>query len=165
MSHTSHVVTSVTTLRERPELAIFATLAIIVFKFFKAVLFLGAGSVIIALHHEQDMRKMGGLKAHMPLTYVTFFISVLAIAGFPPFAGFFSKDEILWLAYTNSHVSKFVWLLALVVVSGLVLNFVPDPATMLDEAAAAIAHAETLIDTAAPERTLTSSGWSAASVS
>ncbi|MBI1995629.1 MAG: NADH-quinone oxidoreductase subunit L [Deltaproteobacteria bacterium] len=82
--------------------------------FFKACLFLGAGSVIHAMHHEQDMRKMGGLKAHMPLTTVTFFISVLAIAGFPPFAGFFSKDEILWLAYTNPHVSKFVWLLALV---------------------------------------------------
>jgi len=82
--------------------------------FFKACLFLGAGSVIHAMHHEQDMRKMGGLKTAMPLTFVTFFISVLAIAGFPPFAGFFSKDEILWLAYTNSHVSKFVWLLALV---------------------------------------------------
>ena len=82
--------------------------------FFKACLFLGAGSVIQAMHHEQDMRKMGGLKANMPLTFVTFFISVLAIAGFPPFAGFFSKDEILWLAYTNPHVSKFVWLLALV---------------------------------------------------
>ncbi len=82
--------------------------------FFKACLFLGAGSVIQAMHHEQDMRKMGGLKAKMPLTFFTFFISVLAIAGFPPFAGFFSKDEILWLAYTNPHVSKFVWLLALV---------------------------------------------------
>jgi len=82
--------------------------------FFKACLFLGAGSVIHAMHHEQDMRKMGGLKAKMPLTFVTFFISVLAIAGFPPFAGFFSKDEILWLAYTNPHVSKFVWLMALV---------------------------------------------------
>jgi len=82
--------------------------------FFKACLFLGAGSVIHALHHEQDMRKMGGLKAKMPLTFVTFFISILAIAGFPPFAGFFSKDEILWLAYTSPHVSKFVWLLALV---------------------------------------------------
>ncbi len=82
--------------------------------FFKACLFLGAGSVIHAMHHEQDMRKMGGLKAMMPLTFVTFFVSVLAIAGFPPFAGFFSKDEILWLAYTNAHVSKLLWLLALV---------------------------------------------------
>src|SRR4029434_4850027 len=71
--------------------------------FFKACLFLGAGSVIHAMHHEQDMRKMGGLKAWMPVTFITFFISVLAIAGFPPFAGFFSKDEILWLAASNGH--------------------------------------------------------------
>ena len=71
--------------------------------FFKACLFLGSGSVIHAMHHEQDMRKMGGLKAWMPVTFVTFFISVLAIAGFPPFAGFFSKDEILWLAASNEH--------------------------------------------------------------
>ncbi len=71
--------------------------------FFKACLFLGAGSVIHAMHHEQDMRKMGGLKQWMPLTFITFFISVLAIAGFPPFAGFFSKDEILWLAASNEH--------------------------------------------------------------
>ncbi len=71
--------------------------------FFKACLFLGSGSVIHAMHHEQDMRKMGGLKQWMPLTFITFFISVLAIAGFPPFAGFFSKDEILWLAASNEH--------------------------------------------------------------
>jgi NADH-quinone oxidoreductase subunit L len=63
--------------------------------FFKACLFLGAGSVIHAMHHEQDMRKMGGLKAKMPLTFVTFFISVLAIAGFPPFAGFFQRTRSL----------------------------------------------------------------------
>src|SRR6201988_2177462 len=81
--------------------------------FFKACLFLGAGSVIHAMHHEQDMRKMGGLKQWMPLTFSTFFISVLAIAGFPPFAGFFSKDEILWLAFTSPHGNKLVWLLAL----------------------------------------------------
>ena len=56
--------------------------------FFKALMFLGAGSVIHGMHHEQDMRKMGGLKAWMPVTFITFFISVLAIAGFPPFAGF-----------------------------------------------------------------------------
>src|SRR5258708_24470103 len=71
--------------------------------FFKACLLLGAGSVIHAMRHEQDMRKMGGLKAWMPVTFITFFISVLAIAGFPPFAGFFSKDEILWLAASNDH--------------------------------------------------------------
>jgi len=81
--------------------------------FFKACLFLGAGSVIHAMHHEQDMRKMGGLKQWMPLTFTTFLISVLAIAGLPPFAGFFSKDEILWLAFTSEHGNKLVWFLAL----------------------------------------------------
>jgi len=63
--------------------------------FFKAVLFLGAGSVIIALHHEQDMRRMGGLRRYMPITYLTVLIGALANAGLPPFAGFFSKDAIL----------------------------------------------------------------------
>ncbi len=63
--------------------------------FFKALLFLGAGSVIIAMHHEQDMRRMGGLRAIMPITYVTCFIGSLALAGIPPFAGFFSKDAII----------------------------------------------------------------------
>ena len=63
--------------------------------FFKAVLFLGAGSVIIAMHHEQDMRKMGGLRKYMPITYVTMLIGALANAGLPPFAGFFSKDTII----------------------------------------------------------------------
>ncbi|MBK8120083.1 MAG: NADH-quinone oxidoreductase subunit L [Sulfuritalea sp.] len=63
--------------------------------FFKAVLFLGAGSVIIALHHEQDMRRMGGLRKYLPITYVTMFIAAIANAGLPPFAGFFSKDSII----------------------------------------------------------------------
>ncbi|WP_284155474.1 NADH-quinone oxidoreductase subunit L [Sulfuricystis multivorans] len=63
--------------------------------FFKAVLFLGAGSVIIAMHHEQDMRKMGGLRKYMPITYATVLIGALANAGLPPFAGFFSKDSII----------------------------------------------------------------------
>jgi NADH-quinone oxidoreductase subunit L len=63
--------------------------------FFKAVLFLGAGSVIIAMHHEQDMRKMGGLRKYMPITYLTMLIGALANAGLPPFAGFFSKDSII----------------------------------------------------------------------
>ncbi|MBZ0126606.1 MAG: NADH-quinone oxidoreductase subunit L [Rhodocyclaceae bacterium] len=63
--------------------------------FFKAVLFLGAGSVIIAMHHEQDMRRMGGLRKYMPITYLTVLIGALANAGFPPFAGFFSKDSII----------------------------------------------------------------------
>ncbi|MCC2666133.1 MAG: nuoL [Gammaproteobacteria bacterium] len=63
--------------------------------FFKALLFLAAGSVIIALHHEQDMRKMGGLAVHMPITYLTFGIGALALAAIPPFAGFYSKDAII----------------------------------------------------------------------
>jgi NADH-quinone oxidoreductase subunit L len=63
--------------------------------FFKALLFLGAGSVIIALHHQQDMRHMGGLKKYLPLTYWTLLIGAVASAGFPPLAGFFSKDSII----------------------------------------------------------------------
>ncbi|MFL6621052.1 MAG: NADH-quinone oxidoreductase subunit L [Sulfurifustaceae bacterium] len=63
--------------------------------FFKALLFLAAGSVIIAMHHEQDIRKMGGLKKYMPWTFATAWIGSLALAGFPPFAGFFSKDAII----------------------------------------------------------------------
>lgn len=63
--------------------------------FFKAVLFLGAGSVIIAMHHEQNMQKMGGLKSYMPITYWTMFIAALASAGIPGFSGFFSKDAII----------------------------------------------------------------------
>jgi NADH-quinone oxidoreductase subunit L len=82
--------------------------------FFKACLFLGAGSVIHAMHHEQDMRKMGGLRRHMPITFWTFAISVLAIAGTPLTAGFFSKDEILWLAFSSPHGDKLIWILAVV---------------------------------------------------
>src|SRR6478735_5503852 len=63
--------------------------------FFKAVLFLGAGSVIIAMHHEQDMRRMGGLRKYLPWTYWTVLIGAIANAGIPPFAGFFSKDSII----------------------------------------------------------------------
>ncbi len=63
--------------------------------FFKALLFLGAGSVILALHHEQDMRKMGGLISYMPVTYLTFAIGALALAAIPPFSGFYSKDAII----------------------------------------------------------------------
>src|ERR1700726_4080737 len=63
--------------------------------FFKALLFLGAGSVIIALHHEQDLRKMGGVRRYMPVTYATMWVGALALAGIPPFAGFFSKDAII----------------------------------------------------------------------
>ena len=63
--------------------------------FFKALLFLGAGSVIMAMHHEQDLRKMGGLKKYMPVTFVTAWVGTLALTGIPPFAGFFSKDAII----------------------------------------------------------------------
>jgi NADH-quinone oxidoreductase subunit L len=69
--------------------------------FFKALLFLGAGSVIHALSGEQDIRKMGGLKARLPWTHLTFLVATLAIAGIPPLAGFFSKDEILWKAFVR----------------------------------------------------------------
>jgi NADH-quinone oxidoreductase subunit L len=82
--------------------------------FFKAVLFLGAGSVIIALHHEQDMRKMGGLAKYMPVTYLTVLIGALANAGFPPFAGFFSKDSIIEAAQlSHTFGAGFAWLMVL----------------------------------------------------
>ena len=77
--------------------------------FFKACLFLGSGSVIHAMGDEQDMRKMGGLREKMPLTFWTFLISTIAIAGIPPLAGFFSKDEILWLTFSGGH--PFLWLI------------------------------------------------------
>jgi NADH-quinone oxidoreductase subunit L len=80
--------------------------------FFKALLFLGAGSVIHALGGEQDIRKMGGLKKYLPVTYLTFLAGVLAISGIPPFAGFFSKDEILAHAFAQSPVAYGVALLA-----------------------------------------------------
>jgi NADH-quinone oxidoreductase subunit L len=63
--------------------------------FFKALLFLGAGSVIIAMHHEQDIRKMGNLKKYMPITYITFLLGSLSLAALPPFSGFYSKDTII----------------------------------------------------------------------
>ena len=70
--------------------------------FFKALLFLGAGSVIHAMHNEQDIRYMGGLKKHMPVTHITFLLACLAISGIPPFSGFFSKDEILAAAFSQN---------------------------------------------------------------
>ncbi len=76
--------------------------------FFKALLFLGAGSVIHAMHHEQDIRNMGGLKKHLPVTHLTFLIGCIAIAGIPPFSGFFSKDEILMGAFAHSPVLYFI---------------------------------------------------------
>jgi NADH-quinone oxidoreductase subunit L len=76
--------------------------------FFKALLFLGAGSVIHAMHHEQDITKMGGLKSKLPITHITFLLGCLAIAGVPPFSGFFSKDEILMAAYNANPVFYYV---------------------------------------------------------
>jgi NADH-quinone oxidoreductase subunit L len=79
--------------------------------FFKALLFLGAGSVIHALHDEQDLRRMGGLAAKLPWTHATMLVATVAIAGIPPFAGFFSKDEILSAAFASGHYG--VWLAGL----------------------------------------------------
>ncbi|HBG92658.1 MAG: NADH-quinone oxidoreductase subunit L [Nitrospirae bacterium GWF2_44_13] len=84
--------------------------------FFKALLFLCAGSVMHAMSGELDLQKMGGLKKYMPVTYWTMLFASLSIAGVPGFAGFFSKDEILWLAYSGSSpVGKFVWVIGTVV--------------------------------------------------
>jgi NADH-quinone oxidoreductase subunit L len=79
--------------------------------FFKALLFLGSGSVIHGMHHEQDMRKMGALRKLMPITGFTFIIGWLAIAGIPPFAGFWSKDEVLLYAFANNRL---LWLIGVV---------------------------------------------------
>jgi NADH-quinone oxidoreductase subunit L len=81
--------------------------------FFKALLFLGSGAVIHAMHDEQDIQKMGGLKKYLPVTYKTFLIGAIAIAGIPPFAGFFSKDEILWRAFSSEQGSPVLWLLGI----------------------------------------------------
>src|SRR5690606_11686400 len=72
--------------------------------FFKALLFLGAGSVIHAMSGDQDIRNMGGLRSYLPITFATFLIATLAIAGLPPFAGFFSKDEILAHTFASSPI-------------------------------------------------------------
>jgi NADH-quinone oxidoreductase subunit L len=78
--------------------------------FFKALLFLGSGSVILAMHHEQDMRKMGGLFKHMPVTGTTFIAGALALSGFPLVtAGFYSKDEILWNAFAAPGGGAVLW--------------------------------------------------------
>ena len=79
--------------------------------FFKALLFLGSGSVIHGMHHEQDMRKMGALRKLMPITGFTFIIGWLAIAGIPPFAGFWSKDEVLLYAFANNRL---LWLIGVI---------------------------------------------------
>jgi NADH-quinone oxidoreductase subunit L len=79
--------------------------------FFKALLFLGSGAVIHALHDEQDIRRMGGLRTHLPVTYRTFLVGAIAIAGIPPLAGFVSKDEILWKAFAGGYWP--LWLMGL----------------------------------------------------
>src|SRR4030065_2909195 len=82
--------------------------------FFKGLLFLGAGSVMHALSGELDIRKMGALRKKIPYTFWTFFIACLAIGGIFPFSGFFSKDEILWQAFSSSHGHFLLWLVAAV---------------------------------------------------
>jgi NADH-quinone oxidoreductase subunit L len=82
--------------------------------FFKALLFLAAGSVIHAMGGEQDLRKMGGLRQKLPVTFATMTVAVFAIAGFPPFAGFFSKDAILYAAFLNGTGGKLLWFVGLV---------------------------------------------------
>ncbi len=90
------------------EIAVFH---VITHAFFKACLFLGSGSVIHAMGGEQDMRQMGGLRKYMKVTYITFLLATLAISGIPPFAGFFSKDEILMVAF---HENILLWVLGAV---------------------------------------------------
>ncbi len=85
-----------------------AVFHVITHAFFKALLFLAAGSVIHAMHHEQDIRKMGGLKSKLPITHLTFLIGCIAIAGVPPFSGFFSKDEIFAAAYAKNPIYWFL---------------------------------------------------------
>src|SRR5260370_12456445 len=77
--------------------------------FFKALLFLGAGSVIHAMSGEQDMRNMGDLSGKIPVTFRTMFVATLAIAGIPGLAGFFSKDEILWQAWRYHDYGPHLW--------------------------------------------------------
>lgn len=86
--------------------------------FFKALLFLGSGSVILALHHEQDLFKMGGLRKYLPVTLISMWIATLAIGGAPFLSGFFSKDQILWEAYASPHGHAAFWLVG-VLVAGL----------------------------------------------
>src|SRR5208283_5054374 len=82
--------------------------------FFKALLFLAAGSVIHSIGGEQDLRKMGGLRKKLPVTFAVTTIGVLAIAGFFPFSGFFSKDAILYAAFTQGANGRVLWFVGLV---------------------------------------------------
>ncbi len=84
--------------------------------FFKACLFLGAGSVILGMHHEQDIQKMGGLRNYMPKTFWTFLLATLALSGIFPLSGFFSKDELLWQVFSKgeySHLFYALWFIGL----------------------------------------------------
>ncbi len=90
-----------------------AVFHLITHAFFKACLFLAAGSVIHAMHHEQDMRRMGGLKDALPRTHATFLVSALALAGVPPLAGFVSKDAILAASFTSERGGVVLWAVAL----------------------------------------------------
>jgi NADH-quinone oxidoreductase subunit L len=87
--------------------------------FFKALLFLGSGSVILAMHHEQDIRRMGGLKDRLPFTYWTMLIGTLALTGFPLTAGYFSKDAIIEAAYVSTAPMAFYGLLTTITAAGL----------------------------------------------
>jgi NADH-quinone oxidoreductase subunit L len=91
--------------------------------FFKALLFLGSGSVIHGMHEEQDIMKMGGLKTHMPKTFATFVVGTAAIAGFPFLSGFFSKDEIMWSAFSSHHGLGGPWLWAVLAVAAFMTAF------------------------------------------
>jgi NADH-quinone oxidoreductase subunit L len=82
--------------------------------FFKALLFLGAGSVMHAMAGELDIKKMGGLKRYMPVTYWTFLLASLSISGIPGFAGFFSKDEILWRAYSSGNLGQILFIIGVI---------------------------------------------------
>ena len=88
--------------------------------FFKACLFLGAGSVILGMHHEQHINKMGGLKNYMPITYWTFLTATLALSGIFPLAGFFSKDEILWQVFLQGHGNNLYYILWALGVAGAI---------------------------------------------
>ena len=101
--------------------------------FFKALLFLSAGSVILAMHHEQDIFKMGGLRKQIPLTFWCFLIGSLALVAFPGTAGFFSKDEILFEAYANGHLDLYymglfgAWLTAIYTFRLIFIAFFGEP--------------------------------------
>ncbi|MCZ2140154.1 MAG: NADH-quinone oxidoreductase subunit L [Bacteroidia bacterium] len=90
-----------------------AVFHVITHAFFKALLFLGSGSVIHAMSGEQDIRKMGGLKAPLKTTYTTFLIACIAIAGIPPLSGFFSKDEIMMFVFSHGSLGKVIWVVGM----------------------------------------------------